>query len=124
MSPEVFPTSRAACQQVAVHQVTVQVHRHRGRAVFQHALHHLRVGASTQPHRERSMTQIMDSEPLSIRINSSGLSPADRPLPVRLAQRAALRRGEQPGIWCLSRAPPVAAAGRIPDRYPLSVDPR
>jgi hypothetical protein len=42
--------------------VAIQVHRHRRSRVPEHPLNHIRVGASGQPHRRCSMTQIMNAE--------------------------------------------------------------
>ena len=74
--------------------------------VPQHPLHHLRVSASTQPERRRRMAQVMNPERPGHR-PPPGRPPADRALPVRLAQRAALRSTEQPIAWCLACAPPI-----------------
>ena len=72
----------------------------------QHPLHHLRVRASGQPQRRRGVAQIVNAH-----IRHSGCHPggppADRPLPVRLPQRPAAWRSEQPGLRLLPRAPPV-----------------
>jgi len=83
--------------QVGVHQVAVQVHRHRCRGMPQDPLHHLGISAGSEPDRRGGMPEIMHPESLESG-RRRGSAPADRALPVRLTQRPALRRLEQPGM--------------------------
>jgi hypothetical protein len=97
--PQDAPDCPCRLPQVGIHQVTVQVHRHRCRGVPQDPLHHLGIGASTEPDRRRGMAPIVHPEPLEPG-RRRGSTPADRALPVRFTQRPATRRLEQPGIRC------------------------